>query len=168
MYDDILLPTDGSLGASMAMEQAAELAKMANARVHVLFVADSENASSHYVASTTGAGRTGMVTQESVEVQTGLTEIHSGAMEALEERGKQVVADVTNRLQARGIGAEATVLDGVPHETIIHVAATVDADVIVMATQGNNRIERRLVGSVTERVVRSADTPVLTVSPPDF
>jgi len=165
MYDDILLPTDGSLGASMAMEQAAELAKMANARVHV---ADSENASSHYVASDTGTGRTGMVTQESVEVQTGLTEIHSGAMEALEERGKQVVADVTSRLQARGIEAEAAVLDGVPYETIIHFAATVGADVIVMATQGNSGIERRLMGSVTERVVRSAATPVLTVGPPDL
>lgn len=52
---------------------------------------------------------------------------------------------------------------GVPHEEIIAYADDHDIDMIVMGTQGRTGLDRVLVGSVTERIVRMADIPVVTV-----
>ena len=56
---------------------------------------------------------------------------------------------------------------GDPHETIIEYADDVDADVIVMGTHGRTGLDRRVLGSVTERTVRLSDVPVLTVRADD-
>ena len=62
-------------------------------------------------------------------------------------------------------------LDVVPHlvrgitpgETIVEVAASTGADLIVMGTHGRRGLSHLLLGSVAERVVRTASSPVLTV-----
>ena len=53
--------------------------------------------------------------------------------------------------------------EGVPHDTILEYAEEADVDVVVMGTHGRSGLDRYLLGSVTERVVRSAEVPVLTV-----
>jgi nucleotide-binding universal stress UspA family protein len=51
----------------------------------------------------------------------------------------------------------------VPHEVIVETAKARKADLIVMATHGRSGLTHLLMGSVTEKVVRSATCPVLTV-----
>lgn len=54
---------------------------------------------------------------------------------------------------------------GVVHTTILRHAATLPADLLVMGTHGRSGFSRLFLGSVTERVVRNAPCPVLTVPP---
>ena len=77
--------------------------------------------------------------------------------------GERAVAVVADRAAERGVPAETAVERGVPHEAILEYAAENDADAIVMATHGRTGVERFLLGSVTERVVRRSPVPVLVV-----
>ncbi len=52
---------------------------------------------------------------------------------------------------------------GVPYDEIVNLAAEISADLIVMGTTGKTGLEHFLVGSVAERVIRSATMPVVTV-----
>ena len=57
-------------------------------------------------------------------------------------------------------------LEGDPADTILKLAETTGADVIVMGTHGTTGLTRLLVGSVAESVMRKAPCPVLTVRGP--
>jgi universal stress protein A len=56
-----------------------------------------------------------------------------------------------------------TVLEGKPADVIVDHAQAVNADLIVMGSQGRTGVQRLMVGSVAERVVRHAPCPVLVV-----
>ncbi|ELZ82075.1 universal stress protein [Haloferax larsenii] len=138
MYDEILLPVDGSPASEQAIPHVFGFAEMYDATVHVLFVADTEH---------DGVG--GIVGGE--------------VLAGLENEGQKLVDGIVNRAHERDIDAVGVVERGSPHETILEYATDHDIDVIVMATHGRTGIERVLLGSVTERVVRQASVPVLTV-----
>ena len=59
--------------------------------------------------------------------------------------------------------ASIKVLEGSSHQVIADYAKEIDTDLIVMSTRGYSGIEHLLIGSTTERVVRIASCPVLTV-----
>lgn len=65
-----------------------------------------------------------------------------------------------------GVQADHRLLEGDPAEQILKLAASIKADVIVMATHGTSGLTRLLVGSVAESVMRQAECPVLTVRSP--
>jgi nucleotide-binding universal stress UspA family protein len=52
---------------------------------------------------------------------------------------------------------------GTPHSVILRYADEADADLVVMGTHGRTGVERYLLGSVAEKVVRLSDVPVMTV-----
>ena len=54
---------------------------------------------------------------------------------------------------------------GVPHKSIVELAETDGSDLIVISTHGRTGFSHMLVGSVTERVVREAPCPVLSIHP---
>ncbi len=94
-------------------------------------------------------------------VETGL--VRSGSR----ERGEEYVETAAERARDSGVSAvETAVLEGRPHQTILAYAAEHDVDWIVMGSHGKTGIRRYLLGSVTERVVRFANAPVITVKPP--
>lgn len=70
-------------------------------------------------------------------------------------------------LAAAGVPARVVVATGVPCEEILRAARDEHADVIVMGTHGRTGLDRMLLGSVTERVVRQSACPVLTIRPPE-
>jgi nucleotide-binding universal stress UspA family protein len=61
---------------------------------------------------------------------------------------------------------EMLVVEGNPVKAIVSEAVHLKADLIVMSTHGQSGFERLFLGSVTERVLRTTTTPVLTVPPP--
>jgi nucleotide-binding universal stress UspA family protein len=67
--------------------------------------------------------------------------------------------------RCRAVSARWVLKVGVPWQEIVRAAAEERADMIVMGTHGRTGLERLLLGSVTERVVRGAPCPVLTVRP---
>ena len=70
--------------------------------------------------------------------------------------------------KARGAALRVRVVlrTGVPHEEIVALATDEKADLVVIGTHGRGGINRALLGSVTDRVVRLAPCPVLTVRQP--
>ena len=71
------------------------------------------------------------------------------------------------RLEANGTQVETSVRQGSIWETIAHFVAENGIDLIVMSTHGRGGLQRFLVGSVTDRVIRSSHVPVLAIPPED-
>jgi nucleotide-binding universal stress UspA family protein len=84
------------------------------------------------------------------------------------EMRAQLVAAVRQMLAteaAPGVTADAVVAEGPPAGAILDQAGRMGADLIVMGTHGRSGFDRALIGSVTEKVLRKATCPVLTVPP---
>jgi nucleotide-binding universal stress UspA family protein len=69
------------------------------------------------------------------------------------------------RHRGEGVSVTAVLRNGVPHEEIHRIADAERADLIVVGTHGRTGAGRLLLGSVAERVIRTATRPVLSVSP---
>jgi universal stress protein A len=65
-----------------------------------------------------------------------------------------------------GLVVQSFVCTGVPFHEILQYARSRDIDLIVMATHGRTGLAHALLGSVTEKIVRSAPCPVLTIRHP--
>jgi nucleotide-binding universal stress UspA family protein len=68
-------------------------------------------------------------------------------------------------LEANGVPGRVLVKTGLPWQAIIDTARDEGAELIVIGTHGRSGLNRMLLGSVAERVVRQAPCPVLTVGP---
>jgi nucleotide-binding universal stress UspA family protein len=140
MYNDLVLPTDGSEGTAAAAEHAAALAAAFDATVHVVSVADERN---RFETPSAGLAADAWDDRE-----------HERAETAAEETAAALPDDVT---------AEAVVVEGIPHQAIVDYAEESGADAVVMGTHGRTGLDHYLVGSVAEKVVRTSPVPVLTV-----
>ncbi|KYH25014.1 universal stress protein [Halalkalicoccus paucihalophilus] len=136
MYENILLPFDGSERAAEALHHAAEIAHWANATIHILFVADT--------------------TRDSVTV------VENQVVDALVQEGEDIVENAEQTLHTLGSDYKSDVVQGNPAPTIVEYAERYDHDLIVMPTHGRRGVSRYLLGSVTEEVIRLASVPVLT------
>jgi nucleotide-binding universal stress UspA family protein len=137
MYDDILLPTDGSAGMEGVIDHAGRLAAEHGARVHALYVVDTASLSD-------------------LPVEGGF----EGVSRQLSTEGERALDAVEERLEAP---VERTLREGSPAREIVAYAAEEGCDVVVMGTHGRTGVDRLILGSVAERVVRSSPVPVLTV-----
>lgn len=140
MYDRILVPTDGSDGASRALAHALDVAGRTGASIDAVYVVD------------TGAVVDGATT---------------GLLDRLAAEGDRAVETVADRTAAAGVELAGTaVVEGRPAARIVDYAAARGADLIVLGTHGRTGVDRYLLGSVAERVVRRAGVPVLVVPIP--
>lgn len=89
--------------------------------------------------------------------------IRGDVIDILEEEGERIVSDAAERTHQRGVTTVTGVLQGKPYSTILGYAELRDVDVIAMPTHGRGDLARLLLGSTTERVVRRADIPVITI-----
>jgi nucleotide-binding universal stress UspA family protein len=85
--------------------------------------------------------------------------------EAQRKWAVDALAERVVTLGAQGTPARSVVRTGAAWEEIVRVAVEEHADMIVMGTQGRTGLERFMLGSVAERVIRRAPCPVLTVRP---
>ncbi|ELZ45557.1 UspA domain protein [Halorubrum coriense DSM 10284] len=141
MYSEILVPTDGSPASDAAIEHAIDLADRYDARLHALYVVDGA------AYSTLEAG---------AEV----------VVEALESEGEEATGRVADAAADAGVECVGSVTSGTAYRSIENYVDEHDIDVVVMGTHGRKGLDRYLLGSVTERVVRTSDVPVLTVRQP--
>jgi nucleotide-binding universal stress UspA family protein len=139
MFDRILFPTDGSDGAEAAFGHVLDVAADHDATVHVLNVADT--------------------THDSV------TRIGREVVDVLEQEGEATVEAAAERAADRGVEAVTAVLQGGVDETIGAYADEHGIDLVAMSTRGRTGLDRLLLGSTTERVIRRSRVPVLSVRP---
>jgi len=78
------------------------------------------------------------------------------------EKSKQMLADAA-RTHAAEVPYEVVVKHGNPYTEILDLATAQHADMIVMSTHGHTGPQRLVIGSVAEKVVRTAPCPVFTV-----
>jgi nucleotide-binding universal stress UspA family protein len=88
-----------------------------------------------------------------------------GAIVFTPEDVERTAADLASFIaeEIGGITVGTSVLQGAPAAVIVEQARTLPADLIVIGTHGRRGFERFMLGSVTERVLRTAPCPVLTV-----
>lgn len=141
MYDRILVPTDGSTGMAHVALQALDIAEQYGATVHTIHVIDANTSS---FLSELGK-------------QTG----------TLEDRAEKAVSMISQMAENHDVECVSVVREGDPAETILAYAEEIEADLIVAGTHGRSGIERHLIGSVAERLVRHASCPIMTISLPD-
>lgn len=141
----ILCAVDFSNHSKEVAEYARLLAKPLGAEVIVVYAAPSL---SQYVGF--------HVPTASIETLVG--EIVTGAEKTMEAFVAENFA---------GIKTSGRVVTGYAAEEILDVAETEKVDMIIMGTHGRKGIDRILFGSVAEKVVKSANMPVLTIRPAD-
>jgi universal stress protein A len=78
---------------------------------------------------------------------------------------KAELAKVAEEARGKGVTVRETVVQGKPSAEIARVAADEKVDMIVLGTHGKGMLDKAIFGSTTERVVRRAPCPVLTVRP---
>ena len=83
--------------------------------------------------------------------------------EALHSEGESALAAVESRADDRDVPVESETLEGSPAREILEYAEAANCDVVVMGTHGRTGVDRLLLGSVAERVVRSSPVPVVTI-----
>ncbi|PSP55432.1 stress response protein [Halobacteriales archaeon QS_1_67_19] len=140
MYDRILVPTDGSPETERAVEHAADLAVAHGAELHGIYVINS-------------ATFAGLPMETSWE----------GVNDVLREEGESALERVAEIAADRGLDATTQLVDGSPSRRIVEYAEREGCDLVVMGTHGRGGIDRLLLGSVAEGVVRASTVPVLTV-----
>lgn len=139
MFDTILLPTDGSEGIAQVVDNAEQLAHELDATLHVLHVTNT-------------ASLADLPMESSWE----------GVNQALKEQGQEAITEVEEMVD-EDIEIEDAVRDGSPAKEIINYAEENDCDCIIMGTHGRSGVDRLLLGSVAERVIRASPVPVTTI-----
>jgi len=142
----ILVATDFSVNASLALDRAGELAKARGVPillVHATAV-DSVRASGSLLPN---------VPPEFEE------KVRRACSEGLERLAQDV--------RSEGIAVETRLLDGPPAQTVVDLAAAESASLIVVGARGSTGFAHILLGRIAEEIVRLASCPVLTVHPSD-
>ncbi|MBS1263610.1 MAG: Universal stress protein [Methanonatronarchaeales archaeon] len=140
MFKRILVPTDGSQMAAEATEGAVDLARSVGGELTFLYVVDT--------ALTSGIPEDWAWEQ----------------LEAvLREEGERALDEAGEAAEEVGVEFSTVLLEGIPHREIVDYAADNDVDLIVIATAGRRGLDRLLMGSTTDRVLRGAGCPVLVI-----
>lgn len=141
-YRKIMVATDGSEPVRRAVETAVEIAKISGAKLYAVYVIASGGLSITYPKDV-GWER--------------------AALEYFRAEGKEATAYVENSGKAANVEVESVILQGSPANELVDFAERSDIDLIVMGTLGRTGIQRFLLGSVAENVVRHSKKPVLVV-----
>lgn len=140
LYRNIVIATDGSRNTRRAISYGIELAKLSGATVYALYVVNTK--------STISENWT--IGKETI-------------YNIMKCDGQKAVSEVKKIGEASGVEVREVVLDGCPSSEIIKFAENNNADLIVMGTLGETGLEKFLIGSVAEKVVRGSKVPVLVV-----
>lgn len=142
---EILVPVDFSKYSKAALQAAAELAEQFGAKLTLLHVVEESIHPAFYVTG-----------KESV------MELNP----EIEDKSKEAMTRLLSEMGKSHVGFETEVVAGRPANEIIKFAESHGTDLIVTGTHGLSGLERFLLGSTTEKVVRHVDCPVLTVKLP--
>ena len=154
MYKEILLPLDGSDVSESALVPARQLAESLGARLHILQVTSQTEEFSIMRGAEFGTMGSDYSQQVLEEVMT-----------AQRDRIERYLNEVAEGLTEAGLEIVKAIEDGPAADKIVEYAEAAGVDLIVMSTHGRGGVRRFFVGSVTDKVIRSTNLPVLVVHP---
>lgn len=143
-HQHILVPVDFSNHATLALEEAADLAHKYQADMTVVYVIPQAIFHPDWAADM----------EDTVDVSD------------ITEEAKNVLTDMVAPYRQEGLRITEHVLSGGPYIEIVRMAKRIRADLIVMGAHGTAGAKPVLMGSVAEQVMREAPCSVLTVRGP--
>lgn len=139
MYDDLLLPYDGSDEARKAAEHGLDLAAALGATVHAFYVIDLPG----------------------VPRALSLRDDEDRLREEYEEYGNEALEELCGMAAERGVACERAMRSGSVSEEIVEYADEEGMDAIVIGSAYRGKMGS-LLGGTTDRVVRTATVPVIS------
>lgn len=133
MHERILVVTDGSLIADRAVEVAAEFAELLDATLHVLYVVDRRVARIGYARAT------------------------------YRQIGEDALKKATRTARRRNVETATELSEGDPSRAILEYARVNRIDLIILGENRKATVERLLMGSTAEKVLRRDSPSVLVV-----
>lgn len=138
MYIRILLAVDGSDHSERAAKEAVKLASgSAESQVTIVFVADYDNAKNEV--------------------------LHSGSSIELDLKRRKKLQPIEETLAAGEVKYKMEILHGTPGPTIVEFANKEKFDILIIGSRGLNGLQEMVLGSVSHKVVKRANCPVLIV-----
>lgn len=139
MYENVLVPTDGSEQAAKAIPHALDLARTYGATVHALCVVN--RAATHQLSPTRA----------------------ETTMEAMVEEAERATTEIEDEMDEAGVECVPVVVEGAPDETILDYVEGNEIDIVVIGGRKRSPAGKLLFGSVTQSVVLHAGVPVTVV-----
>ena len=140
LYKKILIATDGSEYTKKAIDYGIDIAINTGAKLQAIYVVD------------TGA-------YKSIP----LSAPQEYAYSILKQEGDMAIKYVADMVEAAGLEVEGIIAEGHPADEIIKYAEKNSIDLIVMGTLGKSGLDRFLLGSVADKVIRNSKIPVIVV-----
>jgi nucleotide-binding universal stress UspA family protein len=140
LFRKILIATDGSEYTKKAVDHGIELANNTGAKLNAIYVVDTRAYSS-------------------IPLSAPIEYTYS----ILRQEGDIALKYVAERAEASGLEVEGIIAEGHPADEIIKYAEENSIDLIVKGTLGKSGLERFLMGSVADQVIRHSKIPVIAV-----
>lgn len=145
MFQHILCPVDMKDRSKLALKKAIQIAHQFGAKITLLNV--------HPEFMNQAERTMARVSVEKLEEKFKQTAIES----------RQEMQTIIAQLHAEDIAVEYLLREGTPEKTIAKVAADIDADLIVICTDGRDNLKDFVTGTITENVINSLVCPVLVI-----
>lgn len=145
MYEKILVPVDGSPTSQLGLDEAIRVARAMGSTIHLLHVVDETSFTSSFEASVA---------------------LTADVLQSLQSAGQQVLVDAQNYVREAGLSVEGEVVESFADrvsDLVLRKANECGAQLIVLGTHGRRGVQRMLLGSDAEQIVRQATVPVLLV-----
>ena len=138
MFKKILVAYDGSDGAKLALQKAAEIAKVTDVELHLLAV-----------------GRIPEYAETVSETEE--------AREQAKSYYTKIMDEAADHLKQRGLSAKIHIDFGKPADTILRIAEDLRVDLLVLGTHPHSALRRRVLGATADKVIDHAHCSVLVV-----
>ncbi|MCA6607735.1 universal stress protein [Bacillus safensis] len=138
MYKKILLAVDGSVHSERSTDHAIQLGKlMTDTEVEIIYILDYAKSKSEV--------------------------LHSGSAEALEQARRQKLKKIEEKFKTEEFPYKLTMKHGDPGPTIVSYANDNHFDLVIIGSRGLNSFQEMVLGSVSHKVAKRVDCPVLIV-----
>ncbi|PLR85836.1 universal stress protein [Bacillus sp. V33-4] len=138
MYKKILLAVDGSVHSIRATRESVKIASLCNeCFIEVVFVADFSKTKSDI--------------------------LHSQGREELDLSRRKKLLPIEEQLKSNSLSYQVKILHGEPGPTIVDYANKGKCDLVVIGSRGLNSLQEMVLGSVSHKVVKRVNCPVLIV-----
>jgi nucleotide-binding universal stress UspA family protein len=138
MYKKIALATDGSEHSKRAAENAINIAKCTpNSKIEVLYVIDPDKVKSDVLSNWNSAD--------------------------IDDKRKSRLKDVERMAQQSGVSYEIKILHGEPGPVIVDYVNKNKFEIAIIGSRGLNTLQEFVLGSVSHKVAKRANCPVLIV-----
>ena len=138
MYKKIALATDGSEHSKRAAENAINIGKCSpNSKIEILYVVDPDKVKSDVLKAWNSA--------------------------EIDDKRKSRLKDVERMAQQSGVSYEIKILHGEPGPEIVEYVNKNDFEIVIIGSRGLNGLQEFVLGSVSHKVAKRANCPVLIV-----